>query len=216
MEREQKIEEGLSIIWEEREKKVSDETTVRNRIYEKLKEDIFGDLVKEGYLTADGSLVRLTKPGEEKAKDIIRRQRLAERLLTDVLEIDRREMDSSACEFEHILSKGVVESICTLLGHPVECPHGLPIPPGSCCVKAKDFLESIAVPLSKLKPGESGKVLYILTHKHPQLHKLMSLGILPGVRISVHQVFPSVVIRAEETQLALEEEVAKEIYVKKG
>ena len=99
MEREQKIEEGLSIIWEEREKKVSDETTVRNRIYEKLKEDIFGDLVKEGYLTADGSLVRLTKPGEEKAKDIIRRQRLAERLLTDVLEIDRREMDSSACEF---------------------------------------------------------------------------------------------------------------------
>ncbi|MBU4376369.1 MAG: metal-dependent transcriptional regulator [Candidatus Omnitrophica bacterium] len=216
MEREQKIEEALSIVWEEREKKVGGDAAVRARIYEKLKEDILDDLVKEGYVTVSGTLVKLTGPGEEKAKDIIRRQRLAERLLTDVLELDRREMDYSACEFEHILSKEVEESICTLLGHPVECPHGLAIPAGDCCQKAKDFLESIAVPLSKLKPGESGKVLYILTRKHPQLHKLMSLGILPGVRVFVHQVFPSVVIRAEETQLALEEDVAKEIYVKKS
>ena len=53
------------------------------------------------------------------------------------------------------------------------------------------------------------------TREHPQLHKLMSLGITPGVRISVHQVFPSFVIQVEHTQVALEEDIAKDIYVKR-
>ena len=73
MEREQKIEEGLSIIWEEREKKVSDETTVRNRIYEKLKEDIFGDLVKEGYLNQvkkEGEMLLMTLSYRKKEPEI--------------------------------------------------------------------------------------------------------------------------------------------------
>jgi DtxR family Mn-dependent transcriptional regulator len=124
-------------------------------------------------------------------------------------------MDSSACELEHTLSKEVEESICTLLGHPKECPHNLPIPPGRCCEKAKGLLESIVVPLSRLKAGQAGKIVYVLTREHPQLHKLMSLGVTPGTRIAVHQTFPSFVIQIEETQLALEEEIAKEIYVKR-
>ena len=216
MDRTQKTEEALSIIWEEREKKSCDRKTIKEKVFEKIGEDILEDLIKEGHIAADGDSVKIMAKGEVMARDIIRRQRLAERLLTDVLELDRRVMDSSACEFEHILSREVEESICTLLGHPKECPHGLPIPPGDCCAQAKGLLESIVVPLIKLKPGETGRIVYVLTREHPQLHKLMSLGIVPGVLIIVHQIFPSFVIQVAQTQLALEKDIANEIYVKRS
>ena len=216
MEQAQKIEEALSIIWEEREKKSDDRESIKEKVFGKVGEDILEDLVREGYIIADSDFVKIAPKGEVIARDITRRQRLAERLLTDVLELDRMAMDSSACEFEHILSKEVEESICTLLGHPKECPHGLPIPPGDCCAKAKGLLESIVVPLTKLKSGETGRIVYVLTREHPQLHKLMSLGIVPGVLILVHQIFPSFVIQVAETQLALEKDIANEIYVKRS
>ena len=216
MDRAQKIEEALSIIWEEREKKSYDRESIKEKVFGKVGEDILEDLVREGYIIADSDFVKIAPKGEVIARDITRRQRLAERLLTDVLELDRMAMDSSACEFEHILSKEVEESICTLLGHPKECPHGLPIPPGDCCVKAKGLLESIVVPLTKLKSGETGRIVYVLTREHPQLHKLMSLGVVPGVLIMIHQVFPSFVIQVAETQLALEKDIANEIYVKRS
>ncbi len=215
MERLHKIEEALSIVWEEKEKNLFDTGGIRNKILNKVKENILEDLMKEGYVTTEKESVKFTRAGEDRARDVIRRQRLAERLLADVLELGRIEMTSIACEFEHILSKEVEEGICTLLGHPKECPHGLPIPPGDCCSKAKSHIASIVMPLSKLAVGETGKVVYVLTHKHPQLHKLMSLGIVPGVNVSVHQVFPSFVIQIEETHLALEKEIADDIHVKR-
>jgi len=216
MDKTQKIEEALSIIWEEREKKSYDRETIKEKVFGKVGEDVLEDLAKEGYIIADSDSVKIAPKGEVIARDITRRQRLAERLLTDVLELDRKIMDSSACEFEHIISKEVEESICTLLGHPKECPHGLPIPPGDCCAKAKDLLESIVVPLTKLRPAETGRIVYVLTREHPQLHKLMSLGIVPGVLILVHQIFPSFVIQVAQTQLALEKDIANEIYVKRS
>jgi len=210
-----KVEEALSVVWEEREKGVFDKASISSKIKEHIGEDNIDELVKAHYILIDNSSIKFTESGEGIARDIVRRQRLAERLLIDVLEIGRKEMDSSACAFEHILSKEVEESICTLLGHPQECPHGFAIPPGVCCEKAKDLIESIVTPLSKLSAGEAGKVVYVLTRDHPQLHKLMALGIVPGVAISVHQISPSFVIQAEETQVALEEDVASQIYVKK-
>ncbi|MFA5008002.1 MAG: metal-dependent transcriptional regulator [Candidatus Omnitrophota bacterium] len=215
MEYNQKIEEALSIIWEEREKKIYDKGAIIKRFLESMSEDLSGALLNEGYVAIEKDTVKLTDKGEPKARDIIRRQRLAERLLMDVLEVGRKEVDSSACAIEHILSKEVEESICTLLGHPKECPHGLSIPAGACCEKAKGLIESIVIPLTRLKIAETGKIVYVLTRGHPQLHRLMSFGIVPGARIKLHQTQPSVIIQVEETQVALEEEIAKEIYVKK-
>lgn len=215
MERTHKIEEALSIIWEEQENKRCVMEDLKRKIGEKIGEDIFEELIREGYVVTERATARFTDKGKEIAKDVIRRQRLAERLLIDVLELGRKEMDSTACEFEHILSKEVAESICTLLGHPKECPHGLPIPPGECCRKARGTVSSMVVPLSTLSAGDAGRVVYVLTREHPQLHKLMSFGIVPGATVSVHQTFPSVVLQVEETQVALENDIAKEIYVKK-
>ncbi|MEI8349553.1 MAG: metal-dependent transcriptional regulator [Candidatus Omnitrophota bacterium] len=215
MDHNQKIEEALNIIWEEREKKVYDRSAIIKRFLESINEDISQDLLSEGFVLIEKDIIKFSANGESKARDIIRRERLAERLLMDVLELGRKEVDSSACAFEHILSKEVEQSICTLLGHPKECPHGLAIPIGDCCEKAKGLLESIVIPLPKLKPGQAGKIVYVLTRDHPQLHKLMSFGIVPGARVVLHQLSPSVIIQVEETQVALEEAIAKEIYVKR-
>ncbi len=211
----QKIEEALTIIWEERERKIADKGAIVKRFLESISEDVSQNLLNEGFALIEKDTIKFSDKGESKARDIIRRQRLAERLLMDVLEVGRKEVDSSACALEHILSKEVEESICTLLGHPKECPHGLSIPYGACCEKAKGLIESIVIPLTRLKVSETGKIVYVLTREHPQLHRLMSFGIVPGARIKLHQIYPSVIIQVEETQVALEEEIAREIYIKK-
>ncbi|MCK9573462.1 MAG: metal-dependent transcriptional regulator [Candidatus Omnitrophica bacterium] len=215
MDHNQKIEEALTIIWEEREKKIADKGAIAKRFLESINEDVSQNLLSEGFVLIEKDIIKFSDKGESKARDIIRRQRLAERLLMDVLEVGRKEVDSSACALEHILSKEVEESICSLLGHPKECPHGLSIPSGACCEKAKGLIESIVIPLTRLKVSETGKIVYVLTREHPQLHRLMSFGIVPGARIKLHQTRPSVIIQVEETQVALEEEIAKEIYVKR-
>jgi putative ABC transport system ATP-binding protein len=92
-----------------------------------------------GVSTGDGSMmVELTVRGRQRAADIIRRHRLAERLFTDSLAMDSEtEIEQQACKFEHILSQEATEKICTFLGHPRTCPHGAPIPPGPCCGDAE-------------------------------------------------------------------------------
>src|ERR1700719_1192724 len=91
-----------------------------------------------GVSVGDGSMiVELTDRGRQRAADIIRRHRLAERLFTDSLALDSEsEIEQQACKFEHILSHEATDKICTFLGHPKTCPHGAAIPSGRCCGEA--------------------------------------------------------------------------------
>jgi putative ABC transport system ATP-binding protein len=95
-------------------------------------------LKPNGVSTGDGSLiVEFTPRGRQRAADIIRRHRLAERLFTDSLAMDSEtEIEQQACKFEHILSPEATDKICAFLGHPRTCPHGALIPPGQCCGSA--------------------------------------------------------------------------------
>jgi putative ABC transport system ATP-binding protein len=77
---------------------------------------------------------RLTPMGSRRARDVVRRHRLAERLFKDTFAIDESEAHTQACKFEHIISPELDQRICTFLGHPTTCPHGKSIPPGACCV----------------------------------------------------------------------------------
>ena len=77
--------------------------------------------------------VRLTDAGTRRARDVVRRHRLAERLFKDTFRIDDHEAHTQACKFEHIISPELDQRICSFLGHPKTCPHGNPIPPGDCC-----------------------------------------------------------------------------------
>jgi DtxR family Mn-dependent transcriptional regulator len=56
---------------------------------------------------------------------------------------DEAEIEQQACKFEHVLSPDATEKICTFLAHPKTCPHGAPIPPGECCLRAERQLREL-------------------------------------------------------------------------
>lgn len=215
----QRIDEVLEHIWthdEESQRRVDKELVAR-WIDPGSVEKTLADMEHRNLVSTKNSYIRLSNLGRKAAELIIRRHRLAERLLKDVLEVGHEEMDSTACVFEHYLSEEVTTSICTLLGHPVRCPHGKLIPPGKCCrQKEKRALRPLVQPLNDLSPGEEGKVAYITTRHHERLDKLSSLGLLPGTSIRVHQKQPTIVIFMGETQLALDADTARDIYVRRA
>jgi putative ABC transport system ATP-binding protein len=103
----------------------------------------FAALSHNGNSSADGNgaghEVRLTASGALRARDVVRRHRLAERLFTDTFAIEDAEAHQQACRFEHIITPELDQRICSFLGHPKTCPHGNPIPPGPCCeTKSRD------------------------------------------------------------------------------
>ncbi len=171
-------------------------------------------LVEKGLVRTSGRELCLTKEGERQAETVVRRHRLAERLMADVLELDEEISASTACRFEHVLSDEVTESICILLGHPTQCPHGHPIPAGPCCKRAKNDLQSLVRPLSSLRSGQEARVAYVATRRHGRLDRLATLGLLPNRMLRVHQRFPSMVLRVGETDVAIDREIAGDIFVR--
>ncbi|MBF0511516.1 MAG: metal-dependent transcriptional regulator [Candidatus Omnitrophica bacterium] len=125
-------------------------------------------------------------------------------------------MEGIACEFEHTVSLELVNGICTLLGHPKECPHGMPIPEGECCRQAAKTASSFIIPLSDLKLGESARIAYINCKSDQQIHKLEGLCIRPGVTIKLHQNYPTYVIECEGASIALDGDVVANISVWKN
>ena len=208
------IDEILETIWMLSEQNRRNQKDVLSETGESEGESLLAQMDKDGLIRLDGERVELLEPGKERAQGIIRRHRLAERLLVDILEMERGEMESHACEFEHILSSSVTDSICTLLGHPPTCPHGKPIPPGDCCQQHKKHLAPLVIPLTDLPVGEEGRIIFIHPREHGLLHRLSPLGVIPGSTVRMHQKRPSFVIEIGETTLAIDEEIAHEIYVK--
>jgi len=164
--------------------------------------------------TGGNDPVRLTAPGRARAEQIVRLHRLAERLLEDVLDLNPSDAEEGACSFEHCLNTEVADSICTLLGHPTTCPHGKPIPPGECCRRERRGLGPVVMPLADLESGKDARVLYIATRHHDRLDRLSSMGVLPGVELRLHQRRPSFVIQIGETTLAIDQSIAKDIFVR--
>jgi DtxR family Mn-dependent transcriptional regulator len=172
------------------------------------------ELARAGLVRLDGAHVHLTEEGERRARDVVRRHRLAERLFRDVLDLAERVMERQACELEHILSPEATDSVCTLLGHPPTCPHGKPIPPGSCCGTFQKTLRPLVTGLRSFELGASGRIVFIAPKFHDRMDRLAALGVIPGSTIRLHQRSPSYVIEIGETTIALDPEIAGEIYVK--
>ncbi len=211
------LEEALTILWKETENNNYSFSAAGEKIGKFIGAGAPSELIASGLIKVDKTSDRyeFTEKGYKRAYDLARRHRLTERLLTDVLRMDKAKVDTEACALEHIISKELEENICTLLGHPKICPHGSPIMPGECCKNGLSKVGRAIFALSELSHGERGYVSYILTAEHPFLHKLLSLGLVPGIMISVHQTFPAYVIEFEQTQLAIEDGVAANIFVRK-
>jgi len=100
----------------------------------------------EGLITTDGG-IRLTAAGRELAERVVRRHRLAERFLTDILELSWAEAHHEAGRWEHVMSPAVEDALARVLGHPTTCPHGNPIP-------GSDYVEPSFRSLADVPVGE--------------------------------------------------------------
>jgi DtxR family Mn-dependent transcriptional regulator len=158
--------------------------------------------------------VRLRREGRDEARMTVRRHRLAERLMMDILDIHGEPGDERACEFEHLLHHGVDTKICTLLNHPTTCPHGKPIPPGTCCEQARVAGAVGVVALTELKPGEPGEIAYLAASDVRKMQKLMSMGVLPGTSLTLMRTYPSYIFKVGQSEFAVDEELAREIFVR--
>ena len=166
-----------------------------------------------GLVSLQDGEYRLTSDGRAAGRDVVRRHRLAERLLHDVLAAGGEHMEEDACRFEHVLLNKLDDKICTLLGHPTNCPHGKPIPEGDCCRKAQvDHIVEVG-PLCDGKPGAKGTVAYLSTRDNREVQKMMAMGVLPGTDIEMIRRFPSYVFQLGYSQFTVDKQLAEIIYV---
>jgi DtxR family Mn-dependent transcriptional regulator len=125
------FEEYCECIYELKE---DDVDVIQARIAERLQvsRPAVSEMIKrmehEGLVDIEGGRVRLTSTGEVLAETVVRRHRLAERFLTDVLGLSWAEAHSEAGRWEHVMSDSVEDAMNRLLGDPTTCPHGNPIP----------------------------------------------------------------------------------------
>ena len=210
------IDELLELLWTLKERGV-DSLDEAIRISEQENpEAIIKTMEGDGLVKIENGRISLTKKGNAMAKSIIRRHRIAEVLLSQVFELRDEDVHAEACKFEHVLGPDVTESVCTFLGHPPVCTHGNPIPRGNCCRRFKRKMKPLVLPLTELNPGEDGRIVFIAPKEHKRLDKLTTFGVVPGSTIKLRQKTPSFIIKIGETDLAIDTDIAKEIYVRKA
>ncbi|MEM3577414.1 MAG: metal-dependent transcriptional regulator [Candidatus Bathyarchaeia archaeon] len=156
--------------------------------------------------------VRLTAEGEKLALDVLRRHRLAERLLTDILKAEWSEVHESACKLEHALSKDIVKLLERKLGHPRFCPHGNPIPTENGKIE-----EESCYPLAETAINETVIVAKITDEKRQSLTKFANIGIKPGAPIHIVKRKPtSMILCIAGKESSLSNEDVSRIWVRKA
>jgi DtxR family transcriptional regulator, Mn-dependent transcriptional regulator len=124
--------------------------------------------------------VKLTKEGEKIALTIIRKHRLAERLLTDVLKVEWSSVHEDACKLEHALTKNLANLLDERLGHPKFCPHGNPIPTEGGVIE-----EEPCIALTEANLNETYIVDRIIDEEHVNLQLLAEENIKPEATLQV-------------------------------
>ena len=209
-------DEILELVWTLREEGRATRSQLLQRTDEDQPDRLLDELAGAGLVEARGDEVRLTRAGEDRARGIIRRHRLAEVLLYNLFDLDNTQIESSACKFEHILTQQVTESVCTFLGHPPVCPHGRAIPRGECCDRIRTEIQPLVTRLSDAGLGDTSRIVFITPKSKKRLEKLSALGIVPGSRLRLLQRTPSYVLQIGETTVAVDRDITDEIYVKRA
>lgn len=144
-------------------------------------------LLSEGLIQMQGRKINLTERGMEVATPLVRRHRLAERLLTDILEIPWYRAHEEAHAWEHVMSPEVEQKILEKTGA-TTCPHGNPIPG-----MAPPYVRSELVPLTELAEGQQG-TLSLLTEDVELVTDILRYfqdqGLMPGATVQVAMIAP--------------------------
>jgi DtxR family Mn-dependent transcriptional regulator len=165
---------------------------VQARIVERLEvsraavSEMVRRLGDEGLVVSRDGVISLTAEGRRIAEQVVRRHRLAERFLTDVLGLSWAQAHTEAGKWEHIISEPVEAALVQYLGEPTTCPHGNPIP-------GTDYRERPAMPLVAVPTDEEFVLERIpeeLEWAKGQLEYLEDAGFAPGVRGRVRAIAP--------------------------
>jgi DtxR family Mn-dependent transcriptional regulator len=151
--------------------------------------------------------ISLTEEGRKEAAAVIRRHRLSERLLTDILGLPWDTAHQQACLLEHAITEEIAQAIETKLGEVRTCPHGNPVD-----VTAADE----SVPLDSLDPGQCGVVAKVTDETPEMLNYLATLGLYPGVHVCVEEKAPfngPLMVRIKDAVYALGALVCDKIWV---
>jgi DtxR family Mn-dependent transcriptional regulator len=215
LETEKHVEEVLERLWTLREQGVPARTDLTGESFDFEPAAATSEARRRGWLAVGRNGLELTPAGEQRAAGIIRRHRLAERLLFDVIHLDTEAMEAGACELEHshILSEEATDRVCAFLGHPPTCPHDRPIPRGRCCEKFSQEVRPLVGPLSESAIGGAYRVVFIASRSHRRMDRLAAFGVVPGAVLRLHQRLPTFMIQVGGTDIALEQEVAADIFV---
>ena len=173
-------------------------------------------MARDGLVILDNKkVIRLTPKGHELAEDIVKRHRLAERFLCDVLGLGWAEAHEEAHRFEHAITPRLEARIFALAGNPTTCPHGSPIP-GTAGKLAPDL-----VPLGSLTAGDEATVEFISEELEEDTELLRYLergNVIPGSRFRVVEVAPYtgvIIVERDGTQVPLGLAVAAKIRVRR-
>jgi len=157
--------------------------------------------------------VRLTERGRRIALDVIRRRRLSERFMTDVLKMDWSNVYKPAGKFAHYLPDEIIKPLEKALRHPQTCPHGNPIP-----TKCGGILEEESEPLTDLNLNESGIIIKITEEKPRTLRHLAKMGLAPTALVKVEKKNSSkglITLKVQGIKHNLPKEITSIIWVKK-
>jgi DtxR family Mn-dependent transcriptional regulator len=210
------VEEYLETIYELEEAGI---VPMRARIVERLGvsapsvSETVKRLEREGYLTlSETKAMVLTESGRKYATDMVRRHRLAERLLVDVLHVPWHQVHEEACRLEHAISDNLETHLVALLGDPASCPHGNPIPGSSNPLPPGDV-----VALSRAVVGASTEVRRIDEQLEADPSGLLLLersDLMPGSSLVVGaRSSDGVAVTTSAGEVSVPESVASLVYV---
>ncbi|MCW4045466.1 MAG: metal-dependent transcriptional regulator [Candidatus Bathyarchaeota archaeon] len=157
--------------------------------------------------------VKLTQKGKKIALQVIRKHRLSERLLVDILHMDKDRAHDAACKLEHSMTDEMITRLEETLKYPKTCPHGNPIP-----TEKGEIIEEFSLPLLELVVGEQCTIVKITEETSDLLHYLDKLGLVPKAVIKVQEKAPfdgPITVKVGSTDHAVSRAVAAIIQVKR-
>ena len=205
----------LRTVWELEEEGIR---PIRARIVERLGlsapavSETVARLEHDGLLHVESDRhIELSEAGRNLAMSVMRKHRLAELLLTDVIGLEWEQVHNEACRWEHVISDEVEQRLIALLGNPTTCPHGNPIPgmgPApdlslpTMAVAAREGGDATLVRISERLQGDVGVMRFLRTH-----------GLRPGVVARLRVSEGEVVAQVDDSSVAVPLNAADQIYV---
>ncbi|MGW2252327.1 metal-dependent transcriptional regulator [Kitasatospora sp. NPDC001660] len=202
---------------------------MRARIAERLEQSgptvsqTVGRMERDGLLQVAGDRhLELTEEGRRLAVRVMRKHRIAECLLVDVIGLEWEQVHEEACRWEHVMSETVERKVLAMLGHPTQSPYGNPIPGldelGDAKAEGEGF-DAALVQLDSVKPGEEGVSVVVRRIGEPiqtdegLMRTLRRAGVRPGSTVTVSPGVGGILVGTGENAAELGKDIAQHVFV---